>query len=63
MARDHVRAWSQDANENVVGGAHTNQILETRMCTVEFTGGKVTELTINIITQSRECILNLRFAS
>ena len=35
-----------------MGRAHTNPILNTRMYQVEFAGGKVTELTTNIIAES-----------
>ena len=52
MARGHVVAISRDANQNVMGRPHTNQILDTRMYQVEFTGGKVTALTTNIIAES-----------
>ena len=48
MARGHVVAQSCDAN----GNAHMNLFLNTRMYQVEFTGGKVTELTANVIAES-----------
>ena len=46
----HVVGRRKDANGNVMGRSHTYQILDTRMYQVEFTGGKVTELTTNLIT-------------
>ena len=52
MARSHVVAWSHNANQNVMGRAHMNPILDTQMYQVEFTGGKVTELTTNAIAES-----------
>ena len=52
MARDHVVSRSRDAKGNVMGRSHTNLIYDTRMYQVEFTEGKVTELTANVITES-----------
>ena len=52
MARGHVMACSHDASGNVVGRAHTNLILNTRMYQDEFSRGKVTELTTNVIAES-----------
>ena len=52
MARGHVVAHNHDVNGNVMGRAHTNLILDTRMYQVEFAGGKVTELTTNAIDES-----------
>ena len=43
---------SQDANGNVMGRSHTNPTLDTRTYQVDFTGGKVTELTTNLIAES-----------
>ena len=51
MAMGHVVGHSHDASGNVMGRAHTNPILDTRMCQVKFTGGKVTELITNIIAE------------
>ena len=51
-ARDHIVAQSYDAHGNVMDMAHTNLILDTRMNQVEFAGGKVAELTANIIAES-----------
>ena len=39
-SRGHVVAWSCAANGNVMGRAHANPILDTRLCQVQFTGGK-----------------------
>ena len=50
MARGHVMAHSHDASENIMGRAHTNLILNTMMYQVEFVGGKITELTANVIS-------------
>ena len=49
MARDRVVACSCDASRSVMGRAHTNPILYTRMYQVEFPGGKVTKLIANVI--------------
>ena len=51
MARGHVVARSCDTNGNVMGRSHTNPILDTRMYQVEFTEGKDTELSANIIVK------------
>ena len=45
-------AQSHDVNGNMMGRAHANLIFNTKMYQVEFAGGKVTELTTNIITES-----------
>ena len=45
-------AWSGDAKGNVIGRANANTIMDGRTYQVEFTGGKVTELTTNVIAQS-----------
>ena len=52
MARGYVVARSQDASGNVMGRSHTNPILNTRKFQVEFAGGKVIELTTNVIAES-----------
>ena len=52
MARGHEVAQSHDVNGNVLGKAYANPILDTRLYQVEFLGGKVTELTTNIIAES-----------
>ena len=52
IARCHLVAWSHNARGNIMGRAHTNPILDTRMYQVELAGGKVTELTANIIEES-----------
>ena len=49
MARGHVAATSLEANGNVMDRYRTILILDTRMYQVEFAGGKITELTANII--------------
>ena len=51
IARGHVVVRSRDAKGNVMGRSHTN-ILDTRMIWAEFAGGKVTELTTNVIADS-----------
>ena len=50
MTRGHVVTRSQDAIGNVMGRSHP--ILDTRTYQVEFAGGKVTELTANVIAES-----------
>ena len=52
VSRGHVVMWSCNFNGNVIGRVHVNPIMDTRMYQVEFTGGKVTELTTNIIAAS-----------
>ena len=52
MARDNVVEWSCDARGNIMGRAHMNPILDTRIYQIEFAGGKVTESTANVITES-----------
>ena len=52
MGRSHGVAQSNDANGIIMGGTHTNPILDTMLYQVEFAGGKVTELTTNIIAES-----------
>ena len=42
---------NHDANGNVMGRTHTNPIVDSRVYQLEFTGGKVTELTTNIIAE------------
>ena len=51
-ARGHVMAWSSDANGNVLGRAHANFILNSRLYQVEFIGGNVTESMTNVTTES-----------
>ena len=52
MAKGHVVARSRYAKGKVMGKSHINPILDMRMYQVEFTGGKVTELTANVIAES-----------
>ena len=52
MARGHVVVCNHDANGNIMGMAHANPMLDTRMDQVEITGGKVKELTVNVITET-----------
>ena len=52
IARGHVVARSHNTSGNMMGRAHMNPILDTRMYQVEFAGGKVTELTTIIIAES-----------
>ena len=52
MARGNVVARSQNTNDNVMHTFHANPILGTRMYHVEFTVGKVKQLTTNIIAES-----------
>ena len=52
MERGQAVARSHDANVNIMYRAHANCILDTRMNQVEFDGGEVTELTVNIIAES-----------
>ena len=43
---------ARGAKGNDMDRAHTNAILDTRTYQVEFAGGKVTEMTANIIAES-----------
>ena len=52
MARGHVVARSRDANGNMMGGSHTNPVLDTRTYQVEFAVGNITEATKNVIAES-----------
>ena len=52
LASGHLVECSCNFDGNVIGRAHTNPILDTRMDQVEFAEGKVTELTTNIIAVS-----------
>ena len=52
MVRGHVVVQHHDTSGNVMGRAHMNSILDTRMYQVEFVWGKVTELTTNINAKS-----------
>ena len=52
IARGHIVAQSHDVSRNDLGRAHMNLILNTRMYMVEFSGGKVTELTNIVIAES-----------
>ena len=52
IARDPVVGRKKDANGSIMGRAHTNPILDSRIYQVDFSGGKVTELTINAIAES-----------
>ena len=49
MATGHVVVWSHDVDGNMIGRAHTNPILDTRMYQVELAGVEVTELTTNVM--------------
>ena len=52
IARSHVVVWSHNTKGNVMGRAHIYPIIDTSMYQVELAGGKVTELTTNIIVES-----------
>ena len=54
MARGHVVAQSGNASGNIMGRAHANHIMETRLYQVEFNRTKVTELTANVIAESMD---------
>ena len=43
-----------------MGRSHTNPIFDTRMYQVEFAGGEVTELTVNVIPESMYAQCNLQ---
>ena len=52
VARGHVMAQSCNTSGDIMGRAHMNTNLDTRMYQVEFAISKVTELTINVIAES-----------
>ena len=52
MARAHVVLHSHNASWNVMGRAHINPILDTRICQVEIDGFEATEFTTNITAKS-----------
>ena len=52
MIRGHVVAQSCDVSGNILGRDHANHVLDTTLYQVEFTGGDITELTINVIAES-----------
>ena len=52
MTRSHEVVWSHDAIGNVIGRAYENPILDTRMYQIEFDGGEIAELMVNIIAES-----------
>ena len=56
MARGHLVACSCDASGNVMGRAHTNPILHSRMCQIEVAGDEVTEWTTNVIAESMNAL-------
>ena len=53
IARGQVMAQSHDVDRNSMGRANTNPTLDTRMYQVEFAVGNVTELTVNVIAESK----------
>ena len=52
MARGHVIMQCHITSGNTMERAHINPILDTKIYQVEFAGGKVTELTSNVIAES-----------
>ena len=52
MERGRVVGRKRDHNDNPIGRAHANPILDTRCYDVEFDDGQVTELTANVIAES-----------
>ena len=52
MTRGHVLVQIHHTSGNVMGGAHTNSILNTMMYQVVFTGVEVAECTTNVIVES-----------
>ena len=52
VARGHVMAWNHDANGNIMGRAHMILTLDTKTIQGKFFGGKVAELTVNVIAES-----------
>ena len=53
MSRSHVVAQSYDTSANNIGRAHEILIIDTILYQVDFNGGKVTELTANVIAESK----------
>ena len=50
MVRGNLVARSHHANQNMMGRAHLNSILDSRVYPVKISGDKVTILTANIIS-------------
>ena len=51
MARGHAVAQSHNAGGNIMGRAHAIPIMDTILYQVEFAGGKIIELTANVIAE------------
>ena len=56
ITRGHVVARSHDASGNIMGRAHANPIMDTRLYEDNFAGFKVTKLTANSLLSL--CTLN-----
>ena len=52
MVRGNVVAHKKDVKGNAIGRAHANLMADTRLYEVEFPGGAMTELTIDVIAES-----------
>ena len=52
LARGNVNKRKRDHDDNVIGNANANPILDTREYEVEFDDGGVSHLTANMIAQS-----------
>ena len=52
LARGHVNKRKRDHDDNVIGNANANPILDTREYEVEFDDGGVSHLTANAFAQS-----------
>ena len=49
IAKGHIVAINHDENENMMKRSHTNPVFDTKTYQAKFAGGKVTELTANVI--------------
>ena len=51
MARAHVVTQQSNVKGNAIGRAHKNPTLDISLYQVEYPGGKVTELSTNVIVE------------
>ena len=51
LVRGKVVHWKYDADCNIIGRSYQNPIMDTCLYEVEFPGGSITELTVNIIAK------------
>ena len=52
ISRDQVVCWIHDANGNPIGRFNQNPISDMHLFEIEFPGGEIIELSVNIIAES-----------